>query len=112
MDFVERFVQQLRARAGDPLLGSSAEARLVERIAEQLEAEYQAHQNERLSTARAAAESGFTPQAIGRWRREGLIGDRRRDLPRKPGHGVTKPQLVGDPTPSIADRVLGKRRAS
>src|SRR5436309_2994829 len=102
MDFVERFVTRLRERAGDPLLGGSAEARLVERIAEQLEAEYTAYLDEKLSTTQAAAESGFTPQGIRLLRRRGIIGDRRRDLPRKPGHGVVRSPRAIDPTPSIA----------
>jgi hypothetical protein len=110
MDFVQRFADSLRARARDPLLGTSSEARQLERVADELEAEWSAHQNERLTGVKAAEESGFTPQAIGRWRREGLISDRRKDLPRKPGHGVTKPGPSKHETPSIADRVLRGRK--
>lgn len=114
-DFVEGFVDRLRTRAADPLLGESAEARLLVKLAEEIEREYVAHQDERLTPRAAAEESGFTVQAIRVWRAEGRISDRRRDLPRKPGHGVQRgPQAVPS-TPSIADRVLSstrRRRAS
>lgn len=111
-DFVARFVEQLRAQAADGLLGESAEARLVAKIADKLEREYEAYMDERLSPAQAAAESGYTRQGIHFLRSRRVITDRRRDLPRKAGFGVEMPK--DDQTPvaggDLVDDVIAARR--
>jgi hypothetical protein len=113
-DFVQAFVERQRARLRDPLISSSNEARCLAVQLDQLEEEWQQYQDTTLSTREAALESGYSEDNIRLLRRRGAISDRRRDLPRKPGHGVDAPQPIAvadDTVPSIADRVLGRRRA-
>lgn len=110
--FVDGWVADQRRRLEESLLGDSSEGRLLGKFCDQLEQDHEAHQSEALSTAQAAEESGYTPQAIRMLRRQGRISERRADLPRKPGHGVARgPQRVGvTETPSIAERVLNRQR--
>jgi hypothetical protein len=113
-DFVADFVARQRSSLSESILADSGEAKLLHKFLNQLEHDYDEHQNEVLTTREAAEESGYTTQAIRMLRRARIISDRRGDLPRKPGHGVAKgPQAVAAGTPSIGDRVLGRgRRAS
>lgn len=112
-DFVAAFISRQRVRLADPLISRSNEAHALGAQLDQLEREYQQHLDESLSTRQAAAESGYSEDNIRLLRRRRVISDRRRDLPRKPGHDVetTVPALDSKKTPSIADRVLGRRRA-
>ena len=113
-DFLTEFIERQRARLADPLFKDSAEARVLGAQLDQLEDEYHLWLDERLTAAEAAAESGYTATGIRQLRARGVIGDCRRDLPRKPGHGVARPRPRGRPgvadVPSIADRVLRARR--
>lgn len=112
----ETIVATLRKRASDPLFGDSAEGRVAAKIADEVETAFDAYQNERLSTSQAAAESGYSRNQIRLLRINGVISDRRCDLPRKPGHGVVKqkPQLTRDAAADLADDVISahRRRAS
>jgi hypothetical protein len=112
-DFVQAFVERQRARLRDPLIACSSEARALAAQLDQLEHEHQEYLDAVLTPREAAAESGFTEHHIRLLRRQRVISNRRRDLPRKPGHGVERPKPIGvaDNVPSIADRVLGRRRA-
>lgn len=113
-DFVQAFVERQRERLRDPLISSSSEARALGVLLDQLEEEHQQYLDSVLSAREAAAESGFTEHHIRLLRRQRIISDRRRDLPRKPGHGVESPRPIAvahDHVSSIADRVLGRRRA-
>jgi hypothetical protein len=112
-DFVAAFISRQRVRLADPLISRSNEAHALCAQLDQLEREYQQHLDESLSTRQAAVESGYSEDNIRLLRRRRVISDRRRDLPRKPGHGVepSVPALASDKTPSIADRVLGRKRA-
>lgn len=113
-DFVLAFIERQRARLADPLIAHSNEARSLGAQLDQLEAEYELHMEAALSARDAAAESGYSEDNIRLLRRRGIISDRRRDLPRKPGHGVEprRPQAAPDRSAagvrSIADRVMGR----
>jgi len=112
-DFIAAFIARQRTRLADPLISRSNEALALGAQLEQLEQEYQQHLEESLSTRQAAIESGYSEDNIRLLRRRRVISDRRRDLPRKPGHGVltTPPTPISAKTPSIADRVLGRKQA-
>jgi hypothetical protein len=109
--FVTDWISAQRQSLATSLLSDSPDARALTRLLDQLEHDFDAHQNEELSTTQAAEESGYTPQAIRMLRRDRRISTRRADLPRKPGHGVVRgPQsAVPSSTPSIADRVLNRQ---
>lgn len=114
-DFVLAFIERQRARLADPLISHSNEARSLGAQLDQLEAEYELHMEAMLTAREAAEESGYSEDNIRLLRRRGIISDRRRDLPRKPGHGVesrgpraTSRQGAHTAVPSIADRVLGR----
>ena len=112
IDFITAFISRQRLRLSDPLISRSNEAHALCAQLDQLEREYQQHLDESLSTRQAALESGYSEDNIRLLRRRHIISDQRRDLPRKPGHGVERaPPLTSEKTPSIADRVLGRRRA-
>jgi len=112
VEFVLAWVERMRARLSDPLVADAPDVRALARLVDQLEADYAAHMDETLSATHAAAESGYTPQNIRLLRRNGTIGDTRRDLPRKPGHGVMRaPMLRVTSAPrSLADDILAARR--
>lgn len=107
-DFVRQFVDQQRVRLSDPLISQSAEARAAAVMLDTLEEEYQLHLDEKLSARQMALESGFSESHIALLRRQGIISDRRRDCPRKPGHGIAPGPRAADITrPSLVDEVIG-----
>ena len=112
-DFVTAFIDHPRARLADPLVRHSDAARTLAAQLDLLESEYQEHLDEKLTAREAALESGYSEDNIRLLRRRGVISERRRDLPRKPGHGVDRPKpvVVATEPPSIAERVVGMRRA-
>jgi hypothetical protein len=110
-DFVREFAARVRQRAADPIIGASAEARVMTQLAEQLEREYEAFLDEKVSSGQAANESGYSRQQIALLRRTGIISQRRGDLPRKPGFGVTVPTASTQKGPTdLADEVIAARR--
>lgn len=105
-DFVLEFIDELRRRATDSIFGGSAEARVCARIANELEAKRAAYLEEEVSIAEAAEITGYDASSLRRWRAQGTISLCRRDLPRKPGHGVAAPVRRAEGSGSIADEVL------
>lgn len=120
-DFVSGFAETIRARISDPLVAGSSEARAVAALLDEMEEAYAAFLDERLTPQQAAAESGFSDRHIRLLRAQGVISDRRRDLPRRPGHGLvrgpqrvaaagqgTAPGVAPDPA-AVADQLLNAR---
>lgn len=106
-DFVREFLDRQRVRLSDPLISQSAEARAAAVMLDTLEEEYQLHLDEKLSARQMAVESGFSESHILLLRREGIISDRRRDCPRKPGYGIARTAASIGARPSIVDEVIG-----
>lgn len=115
MDWLKRKIEQLRGKAAEYQRdGVDVAARVYARLADELEEGWQQHGEEELSIAEAARESGYDESAIRKMRKSGRLpegpngGIRRRDLPRKPGHGVTPrgPRPV-PPAGSSAATALG-----
>ncbi len=107
--FVEDFIKELRQRANDTVFGASAEARVCALLADELQKKHDAYLNEQLSVAEAAEISGYDESSLRRWRAAGTITLCRRDIPRKPGHGVQREPRKVDVSQrhlSIADEVL------
>lgn len=108
-----------RARAAE-LRHFAAEgaARAFEHCAEQLAAALRRHDDETLTLAEAARESGYSAESLGRLVRRGAIPNagrehapriRRSDLPHKPARVAAAPARAYDP---VADaRTLQSRRS-
>lgn len=105
-DLVGDFIAELRRRASDAVFGGSAEARVCARLADELEARRAAYLDEELTVVEAAEITGYDESSLRRWRAAGTITLCRRDLPRKPGHGVQRAPRAVSQRPSIADEVL------
>jgi hypothetical protein len=112
MDFIDRKITEWRARASEyDRDGAVAQARVYSRLADELEEAMRAWLNEELSVPAAAEYSGYDESAIRKMRSDGRVPAsadgriRRKDLPKKPGHGVHRaaprllrggPDLAGD----------------
>jgi hypothetical protein len=112
-DYVQRLIQRWRERATDyELDGQNGAAKIYRNVANELEAERTTYLDTRLSVSEAAAESGFTTRHIRTLRQQGIIGDTRRDLPRRPGHGIVRgPRAVPSDVDAAASDILAARRA-
>ena len=114
--WADAYVEELRARAEQAkAFGDDRGAKMCEEVARELEARRAAWEDEELTAAAAAVESGYTPTRMRELRKERLWSGRRRDLPRKPAVDAPRPrELSGDARKeregqgslSIADRVL------
>jgi hypothetical protein len=111
-DFVANKAAEWRRRADDyERDGLHAAAAIYRRAAGELEADHAAFLDERLSASQAEAESGFSALHIRLLRAHGVIGDTRRDLPRKPGHGVAHgARPTQSLVPSLTEEVLAARQ--
>ena len=106
MNPVDALMDRWRREAGcyerdGALVNASA---ILRRCAVELETVAVAHDNESLDLRAAAAESGYSPDHLGRLIRHGTLPNAgvdfaprilRRNLPRKPGHGVPTPTISG-----------------
>jgi hypothetical protein len=113
-DFIRQFVDRQRVLLADPIVRDSAEARAAAAMLDKLEEEHNLYLDERLTPQQAAAESGFTGAHIRFLRSQGVISDRRRDLPRKAGFGVDRqgPEPVAPrAAASLVDDVLEARHS-
>ena len=98
--------------------GAYAQAAVLRRVAEELEAAWTSHELEELPVAQAAQESGYSEEHLRALVREGRIPDnrppgsqgemriRRCDLPRKPGAQRPTLSVVED----MASQILAVRR--
>lgn len=105
MDFVEKFVTQLRERSQDALYKDSAEAKVAARIADELEAHRSAYLSAELPMAEAVQESGYTDVQLRKLKKEGKWSGRRVDLPRRPR--PVPLHRVGDGL-TLAERVIAR----
>lgn len=114
MSWLERKIREYRAKAAEyERDGQIGGARLYARVADELEEEARAHGAEELTFGEAAKESGYDESALRKMVRGGRLskgpggGIRRRDLPRKPGHGIHPPKPQRAPQTSSAAEQLG-----
>jgi hypothetical protein len=112
MDFVIEFIKELRKRASDPIFDGSAEAKVVSKIADELEANRVAYLSEKPPMAEAVKESGYSEVQLRRLRKEGKWSGLRADLPRRPRPASVRsgPQLMSGEHSSLADRIIRRRR--
>lgn len=99
-------IEGLRRRAADTLLGDSPEARLCGKIADDIERQYRAIMDEEVTIAEAERLTGYDASSIRRMVAEQKITLRRRDLPRKPGHGVDALPRVLPMRSSLSEQIL------
>ena len=84
--------------------GAEAEARVLERCAEELAVAVATRDDELLTLRQAGEESGYSVSHLRRLISQGVLSDvsetgpprvRRADLPRKPGYHPTAPSVLG-----------------
>lgn len=111
------YVQELRDRAERmKAFGDDRGAAMCTEVAREIEARRAAWEDEELTAAAGAAESGYTSTRLRELRHDGQWSGRRRDLPRKPALEPQRPkEVTGDVAKerggqlSIADRVLRRQ---
>jgi hypothetical protein len=121
-EFMEARLRLLREEAAEfERNGAEGAAKARTAVAEDLEREWHAHQQEPMKLAAAALESGYSVAALQLMLKQGKIpnaGERgtprilRCNLPRKPGHDVVVPRPTRvesrQAVPSIAERAMGR----
>jgi hypothetical protein len=114
MDFVTEQITVWRKRAADYRAdGNEQGANIYARVAKELEDAVTTYEEKELSMAEAMAFSGYSDDALRNMTNDGRVPDlRRKNLPRKPGHGVAEPELRIGPRPSLSEKINGDIRAA
>lgn len=106
-DYVVAFIEATRAKAEEfRRFGNEPQAKVCEVLADELDAKRKAFLDEEITIAEAAELSGYHESAIRKMRDDGRIPEtskgrvRRGDVPKKPGHGVSRrrPSLMVEQT--------------
>lgn len=92
MDFVNEKLAEWRKRQAEyERDGNTVGAGIYRRVIDDLESAQSTHNDHELTLAEAVDYTGYSDDALRNMKNDGRIPDfRRRNLPRKPGHGIER----------------------